>query len=44
MPSIRTKHFDDMCYWFNEFQWDRTSVFDEECPGCAIEVITEEMV
>lgn len=31
-------------YWLNEFNRRRTSVFDEECSGCPIEVATRNMV
>ena len=38
-PSMTT-----IRYWFNEFKRGRTSVFDEERPGCPIKVTTEDMV
>ena len=31
-------------YWFNDLKRGRTSVFDEEHPGCPNEVTTEDMV
>ena len=38
-PSMNTIN-----YWCNEFKRGRTSVFDEERPGCPIKVTTEDMV
>ena len=38
-PSMTT-----IRYWCNEFKRGRTFVFDEEYPGCSIEVTTEDMV
>ena len=31
-------------YWFNDFKRGRSSVFDEERPGCPADVVTGEIV